>query len=54
MAFLLITGGEPTLRGDFCKIFEGLAQMGLSISINTNGTLLTPKIRELWHRLRCL
>lgn len=51
MAFLLITGGEPTLRSDFCQIYEGLAQMGLSISINTNGTLLTPEIRALWHRL---
>ena len=51
LAFLLITGGEPTLRSDFCEIWEGLAQMGLSISINTNGTLLTPQIRELWHRL---
>lgn len=51
MLFLLITGGEPTLRSDFPEIYEGLAQMGLSISINTNGTLLTPAIRELWHRL---
>ncbi|MBQ8621901.1 MAG: radical SAM protein [Oscillospiraceae bacterium] len=51
MLFLLITGGEPTLRTDFPEIYEGLAQMGLSISINTNGTLLTPAIRELWHRL---
>lgn len=51
MAFLLITGGEPTLRADFCEIWEGLAQMGLSITINTNGTLLTPEIRQLWHRL---
>lgn len=51
MVFLLITGGEPTLRSDFPEIYESLAQMGLSISINTNGTLLTPKIRELWHRL---
>ena len=51
MAFLLITGGEPTLRSDFCQIYEGLAQMGLSISINTNGTLLTPELRALWHRL---
>ena len=50
MAFLLITGGEPTLRSDFCEIWEGLAQMGLSISINTNGTLLRPEIRELWHK----
>ena len=51
LTFLLITGGEPTLRADFPEIWEGLAQMGLSISINTNGTLLTPQIRELWHRL---
>lgn len=51
MTFLLITGGEPTLRPDFPEIYEELAQMGFSISINTNGTLLTPRIRELWHRL---
>ncbi len=48
MAFLLLTGGEPTLRDDFCEIYEAVAQMGLSISINTNGTLLTPQIRQLW------
>lgn len=51
LAFLLITGGEPTLRSDFCEIWEGLAQMGFSITINTNGTLLTEKVRQLWHRL---
>ncbi|MBQ7801733.1 MAG: radical SAM protein [Oscillospiraceae bacterium] len=51
MLFLLITGGEPTLREDFPQIYEGLVQMGLSISVNTNGTLLTPALRELWHRL---
>ena len=51
MVFLLITGGEPTLRPDFSEIYEGLTQMGLSISINTNGTLLSPTLREVWHRL---
>ncbi len=51
MLFLLITGGEPTLRPDFPEIYEQLAQMGLSISINTNGTLLTPQLQQLWHRL---
>lgn len=51
MAFLLITGGEPTLRPDFCTLYEKLAGMGLSISINTNGTLLSDEIRSLWHRL---
>ncbi len=50
MLFLLLTGGEPTLREDFCEIYEALSQMGLSISINTNGTMLTPEIRELWER----
>lgn len=50
MVFLLLTGGEPTLRDDFCEIYETLAQMGFSISINTNGTLLTPSLRELWHK----
>lgn len=51
MVFLLLTGGEPTLRKDFAEIYEGLAQMGFSISVNTNGTLLTPGLQELWHRL---
>lgn len=48
MIFLLITGGEPTLREDFAEIYEGLAKMGLSITINTNGTLITEKIKRLW------
>ena len=51
LVFLLLTGGEPTLRKDFPQIYEAMAQMGLSISINTNGTLLTDEIKELWHRL---
>lgn len=51
MMFLLLTGGEPTLRRDFGEIYEGLTALGLSISVNTNGTLLTPGLRALWHRL---
>ena len=51
MVFLLITGGEPTLRSDFGEIYEALATMGFSIAINTNGTLLPPRLRELFHRL---
>lgn len=51
LLFLLLTGGEPTLRPDFPEIYESLAQMGFSLSVNTNGTLLTPALRELWHRL---
>ena len=41
MLFLLITGGEPFLRPDFREIYENLYDMGLMLSINTNGTLLT-------------
>lgn len=51
LLFLLLTGGEPTLRADFPEIYESLATMGFSIAINTNGTLLTPALRQLWHRL---
>ena len=51
MIFLLLTGGEPTLRPDFPEIYEGLTQMGLSISMNTNGTMFTPAVRELFHRM---
>ena len=50
MVFLLLTGGEPTLRDDFIEIYEGLAQMGLSISINTNGTMFDDKLKEVFHR----
>lgn len=41
MLFLLITGGEPFLRPDFRKIYSGLKRLGLCISINTNGTLIS-------------
>lgn len=51
MLFLLITGGEPLIRADFPKIYEELMKMGLSISINTNGTLIDDKIKGLWRRL---
>lgn len=51
MIFLLLTGGEPTVRVDFPKIYETLATMGFSISVNTNGTLITSELKQLWHRL---
>lgn len=48
MVFLLITGGEPLLRDDFSEIYKALHEMGLIISINTNGFLLSGAIRELF------
>lgn len=50
MIFLLITGGEPTIRKDFCEIYEALAKMGFSIAVNTNGTNMTDEIKELWKK----
>lgn len=44
MVFLLLTGGEPFLRPDFPQIYEALYKMGLVISINTNGSLITDEL----------
>lgn len=40
MLFLLLTGGEPFLRPDFRDIYTELRNMGMLITINSNGTLL--------------
>ena len=51
LVFLLLTGGEPFLRPDFEEIYTGLTELGLSISINTNGSLLDGRLRALFRRL---
>lgn len=38
--FLLLTGGEPLLYPDFRKLYLTLREMGMIITINTNGTLI--------------
>jgi MoaA/NifB/PqqE/SkfB family radical SAM enzyme len=45
-----ISGGEPMLRPDFSQIFEYITSSSISYSINTNGTLITPKIAQLMRR----
>lgn len=47
---LLITGGEPMLRPDFCEIWEGIYKEGFILELYTNGTLVTPKIMETLRR----
>ena len=42
-----ISGGEPMLRPDFPEIFDYLTSNANFYSINTNGTLITPKIARL-------
>lgn len=44
---LLITGGEPMLRPDFCEIYEEIYKMGFIITLYTNATLVTPKIMDV-------
>lgn len=44
--FILLTGGEPLLYPEFKKLYTGLKQLGMIITINTNGTLLTKEIAE--------
>lgn len=46
MVFALITGGEPLVRKDFFEIYDGMRNMGLLISINSNGSMLTGEILE--------
>lgn len=43
---LLITGGEPMLRPDFCEIWEGIYKQGFIIELYTNATMVTPKIMD--------
>ncbi len=40
VVFLLLTGGEPLLHPEFRKIYLGLRNLGMIITINTNGTLI--------------
>ena len=46
MIFALLTGGEPLVRKDFFEIYDGMRQMGLMISINSNGSMIKGKILE--------
>lgn len=46
MLLLLLTGGEPFLRPDFKEIYTGCKKLGLLISINTNGTMITDEMIE--------
>lgn len=44
MVFALLTGGEPFVRKDFFEIFRAMKQMGIYVSINSNGSMLSGAI----------
>lgn len=48
MVFLLVTGGEPLVYPEFRKLYRELSKMGLSIDINTNGTLIDQGMAEFF------
>lgn len=45
-----ISGGEPMLRTDFYEIFDFITRKSVYYTLNTNGTLITPKIAQLLKR----
>ena len=47
MVFALLTGGEPLVRKDFFEIYDGMREMGLLISVNSNGSMLKGAILQL-------
>lgn len=44
--YVLLTGGEVFIREDFKEIYEAISEMGFSVQIYTNGTLITPEIAQ--------
>ncbi len=46
LLYILLTGGEPFLHPQMKEIMEGLHKLGLVISINSNGTLITKEVVE--------
>lgn len=48
--FLLLTGGEPLLHPEFAAIYEGLRNLGICVTINTNGTMITKNLAELFQK----
>ncbi len=43
---LTLTGGEPTLREDLSEILSYAQKKGFALTLFTNGTLLTPRVRR--------
>ena len=50
--FLLLTGGEPFLYPEFRRLYLGLREMGMIITINTNGTLIDEELAEFFGKYK--
>jgi MoaA/NifB/PqqE/SkfB family radical SAM enzyme len=49
---LTLTGGEPLARPDFTTIYEQAHARGFLLTVFTNGTLITPRVADLWAAAR--
>ena len=50
---LLLTGGEPLLYPEFKRLYRGLQQMGIILSVNTNGTLIDEEWADFFAESYC-
>lgn len=48
--WLCVTGGEPLLHPEFAEIWQGLAQMGFFLTLQTNASLITGEMAALLER----
>lgn len=48
--FLLLTGGEPLLYPQFKEVYLRLKQMGMILTINTNGTLIDEEWADFFQK----
>lgn len=48
--FILLTGGEPLLYPEFKELYVALKQMGFVLTINTNATLITEEVAQLFRQ----
>jgi MoaA/NifB/PqqE/SkfB family radical SAM enzyme len=44
--FVTLTGGEPLLHPEFWEIYNGMTELGLLVSVNTNGCLIDEETVE--------
>ena len=49
--FLLLTGGEPLLFPQFKELYCVLKDMGMILTLNTNGTLINEEWAEFFRRI---
>lgn len=45
--WVCVTGGEPLMHPEFPQIWQGLAQMGFFLTLQTNASMITGKMAEL-------